>query len=471
LRYDPGLPALLSALVLSVSAFDGEAALGHASALSALGPHPWGSPRAGAAAQYVAAQLRKAGVKDVALQPFEAHGIRGVNVVGVIPGRSAEVVLVGAHHDTAPEAPGAYDDGGGVGVLVETARVFARGERPPRTLAFVSFDGEEAWSTGRTLVAGSREYLRSLGPRARGIVAAFVIEMCGWKGGRPVLHPIAYADPLRPSGSVVSPAWVVAAAQRGARRAGAPFGIGDRLLSWLYQPGVRTVRVRLYGDDLAFLQAGVPAVFASDSSFTAFYPWYHRPDDTADKLDAAALAHMGRAAVGAVEALAAAPRGPAQQPQWFAALGGVMTAPWLYAIGAASLLPRLIRAALTRGISAGLVAQASLFGLLLWRHPVVTVWVFLLPHLLAGVGGVASTAVALLPLAALGALCLAAWARGMASGLWIASWELAAAAVALVLLWLTTARVRRAGRMPRASREGGRSGPARPSRRRGLVGA
>jgi hypothetical protein len=117
------------------------------------------------------------------------------------------------------------------------------------------------------------------------------------------------------------------------------------------------------------------------------------------------------------------------------------------------------------------VAQASLFGLLLWRHPVVTVWVFLLPHLLAGVGGVASTAVALLPLAALGALCLAAWARGMASGLWIASWELAAAAVALVLLWLTTARVRRAGRMPRASREGGRSGPARPSRRRGLVGA
>jgi hypothetical protein len=61
---------LLPALLLG-AAFDGQAALRHASALAALGPHPWGSPRAGAAAQYVAAQLRSAGLADVRFQDFD----------------------------------------------------------------------------------------------------------------------------------------------------------------------------------------------------------------------------------------------------------------------------------------------------------------------------------------------------------------------------------------------------------------
>jgi hypothetical protein len=456
LRYDPRLPALLSALVLSAATFDGEAALRHAAALAALGPHPWGSPRAGAAAQYVAAQLRAAGLRDVTVQAFESRGLRGANVVAVLPGTGAEVIVVGAHHDTAPQAPGAYDDGGGVGVLIETSRVLARGPARRRTLVFVSFDGEEAWATGHwsiqdTPVAGSREYVRSLGPHARDVAAAFVIEMCGWKGGTPVLHPIAYADPLLPSAYVISPAWVVAAAQRGARQAGAPFGIGDPWISWLYQASVRTVRARLYGDDLAFLQAGLPAVFTSDSTFTSFYPWYHQPTDTADKLDPAALARMGRAVVGAVEELAKAPRGPARQPDWFAAFGGVLAGPWLYIAGAATLLPRVVRMAATRGIPAGLVLQATLFGLLLWRHPVVTLWVFLLPNLLAGFGRPAWSLLTLAPLAALAALGLSAWARGFASGLWIAPWEVVMALVALALLWLTARRAGPAARKSRGS--------------------
>ena len=39
-----------------------------------------------------------------------------------------------ALHDTAPEAPGAYDDGGGVGVLIEAARVLAAQPSRPRTM-------------------------------------------------------------------------------------------------------------------------------------------------------------------------------------------------------------------------------------------------------------------------------------------------------------------------------------------------
>ena len=64
--------------------------------------------------------------------------------------------------------------------------MLAREPRAPRTLVFASFDGEEAWSTGKAQTAGSRAYLEKLGPRARELVGALVVEMCGWKGGTPV---------------------------------------------------------------------------------------------------------------------------------------------------------------------------------------------------------------------------------------------------------------------------------------------
>src|SRR5439155_17641899 len=101
-------------------------------------------------------------------------------------------------------------------------------------------------------------------------------------------------------------------------------------------------RVRLYGDDLSFLQAGLPAVFASDSSFSAFYPWYHQATDTADRLDPAALARMGEAVRGAVEALARRPAPTrAGESDWFAAFGHVLSRPVLLVLGVAVLVPGL----------------------------------------------------------------------------------------------------------------------------------
>ena len=160
------MSSLLAALL--AASIDGEAALRHASALAALGPHPWGSPRNHAAAEYVAAQLRDAGLTEVRLQEFESQGIRGTNVIGVVRAPDPELVVVGAHHDTAPDAPGAYDDGGGVGVLIEAARAWAREPSRTRTLVFASFDGEEAWSTGKTTTAGSRPTSRTWGRRRAG---------------------------------------------------------------------------------------------------------------------------------------------------------------------------------------------------------------------------------------------------------------------------------------------------------------
>jgi hypothetical protein len=397
----------------------------------------------------VAVQFREAGLSEVRLQEFETEGVPGVNVVGALRARGPELVVLGAHHDTAPDAPGAYDDGGGVGVLVEVARALAREPTRTRSFVFVSFDGEEAWSTGKTTTAGSRAWLESLGAEARTIVAALVIEMCGWKGGTPVLHPIPYRDPREAGRSVVSPAWLVRAALNGA---GADLRVGDPLLSWIYQPAVRTFRAGLYGDDLSFLQAGVPAVFVSDSSFSAFYPWYHQPGDTADKLDAASLARMGEAVRGAALTLDRVARGPAEEPQWFSAFGWVFGRPVLVSLGLASLIPGMRGALRARGLTLGArLLHALLFGFLLWRHAVPALWIFFVANLLPPGGGPGRKVLAILPPVALVALGISAWRRGMVDGLWPAPWEVAIALLAFALLFVRAPEsgVRRTGRRKR----------------------
>jgi hypothetical protein len=368
--------------------------------------------------------------------------VRGVNVLGSVRGTGPGTVIVGAHHDTAPSAPGAYDDGGGVGVVIELARVLAHGPAPPRTIVFASWDGEEAWSTGSSTVTGSRAFVRGLGAEAREVTAAVVVEMCGWRGGAPVLHPIAYADPLRPGRQVIAPAWLVSATLGGARTAGAPLGVGDPWLSWLYQAAVRTFRIGFYGDDLALLQAGVPAVFASDSSFTAFYPWYHQPGDTADHLDAASLARMGEAVAGAVGAAARLPARQGPDPDWFAIFGRVAPRWMLLLAGLIGLAPGLARAWSLGGVTlAARLAQAALFAPLVWDNPVPALWVLLAPVL---AGGLARRrlvlALALLPALALLALGSAAWARGFVHGTWIPAWQLGAAVGVLLLAAVPMAR-------------------------------
>jgi hypothetical protein len=421
--------ALIPAALLA-AAVDGGAALRHASSLAALGPHPWGSPRGAVAAQYVEAELRAAGLEEVRLQPFTSGGIAGTNVLGVLRGNGPEFIVLAAHHDTAPEAPGAYDDGGGVGVLIETARVLARQGRPARTIVFASFDAEESWSAGggqKGKTQGSRAYLASLGPDARNLVAAFDVEMCGWKGGRPVFHPIAYPDPARPGRYAITPAWLMRSALASGR-----FPVGDPYLSWLYQPGVRTFRIGLYGDDLSFLQGGQAALFTSDSSFTAYYPWYHLPSDTADKIDAASLARMGEGVLRIVDALGRVPRGPAVERDWFAAFGHVLGGTALYAIAFLSLLPLAWRLRRAGGLALALGSlHAALFLYLLWRNPVPALWVFLLPNVFGRGRRLWLTLLTALPLVLLVTLGVVAWSRGFVQGLWLSPLEIAAYGLAL----------------------------------------
>ena len=81
-------------------------------------------------------------------------------------------VVVGAHLDTVPVAPGAEDNASGVAVMLELARVMADNERPVR---FIAFGAEEPRGPGDNMHHfGSRTYVRSLGDTERSALDAMV---------------------------------------------------------------------------------------------------------------------------------------------------------------------------------------------------------------------------------------------------------------------------------------------------------
>jgi Zn-dependent M28 family amino/carboxypeptidase len=92
------------------------------------------------------------------------------NVIGEIPGaeRPNEIVLLGAHLDSWDLGQGAIDDGAGVAIVIEAARLIGRLERKPaRTVRVVLFANEEFG------LSGAREYARLVGDEAaRHVIAA-----------------------------------------------------------------------------------------------------------------------------------------------------------------------------------------------------------------------------------------------------------------------------------------------------------
>ena len=73
---------------------------------------------------------------------------------GVISGRSDEMIILGGHHDTVYNGPGAVDDTSGVATVLELARQFAMLEKdlgaPFYTMKFCTWGGEEEGLHGST---------------------------------------------------------------------------------------------------------------------------------------------------------------------------------------------------------------------------------------------------------------------------------------------------------------------------------
>ena len=236
------------------------------------------------AERYIRTQLLRFGY-HVESQEFFAGGRLYHNLEATlpgVPGYAHEVVVLGAHFDTAEEAPGADDNASGVAGVLELARVFA-GNSQRRTIRFVFFPNEEPpWFPTSNM--GSRHYAAAARARNDQIVAMVSIESIGYfdteKGSQRYPFPLNLAYP--DVGDFIG---FVSNLRSGEllRRAIATFRAhatlptqGAAAPAWV--PGV------WWSDHWSFWKEGYRAIMITD---TAPYrnPFYHTPQDTPDKLD------------------------------------------------------------------------------------------------------------------------------------------------------------------------------------------
>jgi hypothetical protein len=168
-------------------------------AIAALGPRETTSEAYRAAADLVAERFAALGL-EVTRQRFrvpagESWGVpvpagRTVNVVAHLPGADPDVrpgarpVVIGAHLDTVPQAPGAEDNASGVAVLLELARLAAE-SGTARPVTFVAFGAEEPRGPGDDEHHfGSREYVARL--RGAPVHAMVAMDRVGILGAVPV---------------------------------------------------------------------------------------------------------------------------------------------------------------------------------------------------------------------------------------------------------------------------------------------
>lgn len=217
---------------------------------------------------------------------------RTANVVGLLPGTDprAGCVVVGAHHDhlglggessLAPGVhavhPGADDDASGVAAVLEIAAAMRRGPPPRRSVLFVTFGAEELG------LLGSARLVQA--PPAACPVEAVQLMLNLDMVGRPQDGKVYVQGASTAEGERERIEALAAAPPRIPLTLA--FG-GDG-----YGPS----------DHTSFHARGVPVVFL----FTGAHADYHRPTDTADRIDPGGLEAVARLAYRTARAAADAP--------------------------------------------------------------------------------------------------------------------------------------------------------------------
>jgi hypothetical protein len=132
-----------------------------------IGSRPIGTPENQRARQYVVDQLRLFGY-DVRVQETDARRpdlgftARVSNIIAVKPGAEKNAIALLSHYDSNPAAPGAADDGLGVAVSLEAARVLAARVDRRHTLFVLVTDGEEAGLMGAAGLLTDRDVMNRL---------------------------------------------------------------------------------------------------------------------------------------------------------------------------------------------------------------------------------------------------------------------------------------------------------------------
>lgn len=284
-------PANVSEVVPSAVAFNGERAMTHVRKQLEFGPRPPGSAELAKTREYIVNELKGYGL-NTSTDEFVASTPLGdkkmVNITASIPGESDDVVILSSHYETKfykdMHFVGANDPGASVGTLIELARVLSgNGRKPKLTYWIVFFDGEEAFceewdECGKPDAPdntyGSRRYVADLKTKNQldRVRAMILLDMMGYTN-------------LELGRDTLSTKWLQDAIWHTAREIGHGSIFVDR------PEGVG-------GDDHEpFLRAGIDAV---DIIQLGGYPYWHRADDTIDKVSPRSMKIVGDVVVASL---------------------------------------------------------------------------------------------------------------------------------------------------------------------------
>lgn len=247
-------------------------------------PHPTGSPANARVRDYLVAQLRAIGLdvrvqRELSIGPSRFAWVE--NVVGVLPGASdkdtaGQAVLLMAHYDSMPWAPGGADDGAGVATVLEAARHAAAIDKSARRhdLIVLLSDGEELGLMGADAFFSQDPLASRVGTvlnfEARGSRGPALMFQSG-PGSASLLHTLVGAAP-----------------------------VANSYMQEIYQ------RMSNDTDFSVALEHHLPGL---NFAFIDGYFDYHSPTDTPANLSPETLQHMGDQAVAATRAALTAPAG------------------------------------------------------------------------------------------------------------------------------------------------------------------
>ena len=253
-------------------------------------PRDAGTPGAAYASQWIAQQLRAAGLKPRAdvwrERSDDRPSVQFANIYADIPGETTALIIVGSHYDTksgiGPGFQGANDGGSSTGIALEAARLLqASGIRPRHTIRFAFFDGEECYRAYAPDdgLHGSRRMARQLAEnRAEQDVTAVV-----------VLDMVGDADLHLQCPRNVSP-WLASLAIEVSADLDKRLGGGSGAL-------VRIADSYMFDDHWPFIEQGIPAIDLIDFDYgpkPGSLAYWHNEADTLDKLTHKSLGTTGR---------------------------------------------------------------------------------------------------------------------------------------------------------------------------------
>jgi hypothetical protein len=195
------------------------------------------------------------------------------NVLVRIDGETPAALMLMAHYDSVPFAPGAGDDGAGVAALIEIARILRSEPKPHNSIVFAFTDGEEPGLLGAEAFFGKH-------PWANDVAAVINLEGSGSSG------PVQLLRSTPDSGEIVD------AYRKVASRAVAS-SVAEELFKRLPNNTDLTVAA----------SAGKPGV---DFAFAGERDHYHTARDSIDNLSDATLQHHGDNALPLARRLAGA---------------------------------------------------------------------------------------------------------------------------------------------------------------------